>query len=168
MGSTRCHWLEGLVVAMHHLNEAGLSQLPSEGSRCTTSADGYALASTSTAVRESSDIAHRLASTSPSSLLVSQRPEDLNKAQPTARRPPRPLVRPFQQPTDSRRSRTRTHSHTQYAATHIQPFTARYPFLIFSLVSGIPAVPPISVRSSDRVRQIVYHLGFRCLAMLVD
>ncbi|KAK3500436.1 uncharacterized protein B0T23DRAFT_401851 [Neurospora hispaniola] len=91
MGSTRCHWLEGLVVAMHHLNEAGLSQLPSEGSRCTTSADGYALASTSTAVRESNDIAHRLASAFPSSLLVSRRPEDLNKAQPTARRPPRPL-----------------------------------------------------------------------------
>lgn len=74
--------------------------------------------------------------------LVSRRPEDLNKAQPTARRPPRPLVRPFQQPTDSRRSRTRTHSHTHNTRP---PTSSRLlqgtPFSSFRLCQAYPPCP---------------------------
>ncbi|KAL0475885.1 hypothetical protein QR685DRAFT_568583 [Neurospora intermedia] len=131
LGSTRCHWPEGLVVARHHLDEAGLSQLPSEGSRCTTSADGYALVSMSTAVRESNDIAHHLTSTSPSS------PPHLNKAQPTARRPPRPLVREV----------VRAHTHTHTIRGHPHPAVyCKVPLShLFACVRHTRRVPDISI-----------------------
>ncbi|KAH7634088.1 hypothetical protein B0T09DRAFT_102395 [Sordaria sp. MPI-SDFR-AT-0083] len=106
----------------------------------------------------------------PSPLILRRRPEDdLNEAQSS----PRPGGRHARWPRfNSQRTAgevVRAHTHTHTIRGHPHPTVyCKVPPSFFSLVSGIPAVSPVPVRSSDRVRQILYlFCGFALLDCVV-